>query len=107
MSQLSWGRAGGRVARCGSGVLLAGAVALIAAPCGWASQITITKQTSPAGDPTQFSFHLSGKPTDEPRIIEKDFTLADGQSVTFDLPKSPGYKVTERAQDGWRLKSIE
>jgi hypothetical protein len=65
--------------------------------------VTIIKKTDPAGDTTQFSFHLS----DTSSKVQKDFTLSDGQSITIELPKNKEYSVTERAKDGWTLTNIE
>jgi hypothetical protein len=73
--------------------------------------ITIIKHTDPAGDPTPFTFHFSGKNVFG-TTWDEDFTLHDGESKTFDTgagadwPQYP-FVVTERVQDGWKLVAID
>jgi hypothetical protein len=73
--------------------------------------ITIVKQTQPAGDPAQFTFHFSGK-NSAGKTFDEDFTLRGGESKTFapgagaNHAKEP-YVITERGKDGWKLVALD
>jgi hypothetical protein len=75
-----------------------------------ASSFTIAKQTTPAGDTTPFTFHVTFKP--QPNDVPPagftppaDFTLMGGQSRTFTVHKG-FYTVTELTVNGWKLANI-
>ena len=63
--------------------------------------IIIEKVTSPAGDPTEFTFNPGGGLTPS-----SSFTLTDGMSQTFsNVTIGSGYSVTETVPSGWSLTS--
>jgi uncharacterized repeat protein (TIGR01451 family) len=57
--------------------------------------IVVEKFTVPSGDETQFPFDLNGD----------GFTLADGQTETFDELEAGEYEVSEDTPAGWTLTS--
>jgi hypothetical protein len=75
------------------------------------ASITIVKQTEPAGDPAQFTFHFSGT-NSVGKSFDEDFALRGGESKTFATGAGANHAtepfvVTERTQDGWRLVALD
>jgi uncharacterized repeat protein (TIGR01451 family) len=57
--------------------------------------IVVEKVTVPAGDETEFPFEFG----------DTDFSLADGESETFENLEPGEYSVTENTPEGWELTS--
>ena len=64
-------------------------------------RLTIDKNTAPAGDPTSFSFSLTGGPS----ALNQTTSLghADPPYVTGWLKPGAGYRITETFVAGWDL----
>lgn len=65
-----------------------------------AGRVVVDKVTLPAGDPTEFSFELSGGPGN----LTEPFTLSDTAGVYTSPALAPGaYSLSEAAVPGWDL----
>lgn len=75
------------------------------------AELTVSVGTTPAGDPTPFSIHVTG-PACNGVPTDVTFTLAGGQSKVLDLCDSPPdlahrFHVTETVPSGWQLTAID
>jgi hypothetical protein len=82
------------------------ALSVTAASAQAVATITITQRTQPAGDPTAFSFHLTG-PACPHSPSDVTFALRDGQSRALPLCRGQAFHVTQAQQAGWRLVAIQ
>jgi hypothetical protein len=76
-----------------------------------AATITVGVGTTPAGDSTPFSFHVTG-PACGTTPTDITFSLTDGQTKLLTLCDSPPdlahrFHVTESVPSGWTLTSID
>jgi hypothetical protein len=76
-----------------------------------ATLLTVSVAAPPAGDPTPFSFHITG-PACDTTPTDLTFALAGGQSKVVSLCDSPAdlahrFHVTETVPAGWQLTSID
>jgi hypothetical protein len=75
------------------------------------ASITIVKQTEPAVDQAEFTFHFSGT-NSVGTTFDEDFTLHGGESKTFATGAGANsatepFVITERGHDGWKLVALD
>jgi hypothetical protein len=72
--------------------------------------LTVSVDSTPAGDPTPFTIHITG-PACNSVATDLTFTLVGGQSKVVDLCDSPAdlahrFHITETVPAGWQLTAI-
>jgi hypothetical protein len=72
--------------------------------------LTVSVDSTPAGDPTPFTIHITG-PACNSVATDLTFTLVGGQSKVIDLCDSPPdlahrFHITETVPAGWQLTAI-
>jgi hypothetical protein len=87
------------------------ALTLVVPVAAQAATITVGVGTTPAGDSTPFSFHVTG-PACGTTPTDITFSLTDGQTKLLTLCDSPPdlahrFHVTESVPSGWTLTSID
>jgi hypothetical protein len=93
-------------------LVLAVAAATFAVPgAAHAATLTVSVGTTPAGDPTPFTIHVTGPPCNSVPT-DLTFALAGGQSKVLTLCDSPPdlahrFHVTETVPAGWKLTAID
>jgi pyruvate/2-oxoglutarate dehydrogenase complex dihydrolipoamide acyltransferase (E2) component len=86
------------------------AVTLAVPSAAQAATITVSVGSPPAGNPTPFTFHVTGPPCND-AATDLTFTLLGGESKTLTLCDSPPdlahrFHVTELVPAGWQLTAI-
>jgi hypothetical protein len=94
----------GRAALAAIAALLLSAA--LAAAADARATVTISQETQPAGDPTLFTFHLTG-PACSGADSDVTFQLRDGQSQAIPLCAGRDFRVTQEQRPGYTLVDIQ